>query len=147
MGRLSKFEKLVSLAESEERRCGVIAGESQSYVGDQSAKLNDLSNYRQAYANKPLPGGSVSAQHWSDYHRFLQKLDQAIDAQRQIVCDGERNLELHRKQWLKKRQKRESLQNMKDKADKRQHLRRERIEQKQQDELSTSSFSRRLKAD
>jgi len=142
MRRPGKIKKLVALAKSEEQRFGAIAGESQTFVAEQSAKLQELNNYRQSHAAKPLPAGAVSAQHWQDYHQFLQKLDLAIEAQRQIVCDGERNLQLHRERWLQKRRKKKSLQHMQDKATERQRIIGERIEQKQLDEISQSSFAR-----
>lgn len=143
--RPSKFKKLVSIARSEERRFGAIAGESQAHVGKQTEKLQDLTSYRQSYSTRPMPPGAIAARHWHDYHRFLQKLDLAIDAQRQIVCDSERNLKLHRERWMQKRQKRKSLQHMQEKNDERERLARERLEQKQQDEISNASYSRRAK--
>lgn len=66
---------------------------------------------------------------------FLHRLDQAVTSQQHLVKQGEQNLESHRKRWLAKRQKLESLQRILDKSVHRDAIYLARLEQKLMDDL------------
>ncbi len=132
--RSKKLDRIVSLASSEERRWGEKAGKSRQELDEQRARLGELNAYRHNYAQQNTPARVGSAQ-LKDYKHFLQRLDAAVSAQRQIIQDSERNYETVRRHWMQKRQRRESLERVLDK-----HLRTEaawedRLEQKKLDDL------------
>ncbi len=133
--RTEKIGKVVSLAAAEERRFGEQAGRSQQKLDQQLAKLGELSSYRQHYANKNPATAGASAAHWKDFHMFLHRLDQAVTSQQHLVKQGEQNLESHRKRWLAKRQKLDSLQRILDKSMHRDAIYLARLEQKLMDDL------------
>lgn len=133
--RSRKLKKIVSLASSEERRHGAATGKSRAQLDDQMARLGELNAYRQGYAEAPQATTGVSSAHWKDYQSFLQRLDQAVAAQQQIVRDSEQNLELHRRRWMAKRQRLESLQRVLDRYRDDERAEQDRQQQRLDDDL------------
>lgn len=108
--RSKKISKIVSIAASDERRHGVAAGKSRLDLEAHRARLGELHAYRHDYCATSQTSRSINSAHWQDYQKFLQRLDQAVSSQRQIVRDSEQNLALHRQRWQEKRQRLDSLQ-------------------------------------
>lgn len=134
--RTRKIDKIVALAASEERRLGEQTGRSRAYLNDQVERLGELNAFRHNYACRNPASSGVNAVHLKDYQNFLDRLDTAVNAQRQIVRDGERNLETHRQRWLTKRQRLESLERVLDKYKDEDRAYESRLEQKSADELA-----------
>ncbi len=132
-----KIDKLVSLANAEERQSGERTGRVQSQLNDQLRRLAELNAYRQSYAEKGDDQERIHSVHWKDYQNFLYRLDQAVRSQQQIVQDCERALETHRRHWLKKRQRLESLQKVQDRYLKEAEIQEDRREQRVLDDLPT----------
>ncbi len=136
MARLpGKIDKLVSLANAEARQSGERTGRVQSQLNEQLRRLAELNAYRQAYAEKGDVQENIHSVHWKDYQNFLYRLDQAVRSQQQIVQDCERSLETHRRHWLKKRQRLESLQKVQDRHLKEAEIQEDRREQRVLDDL------------
>ncbi len=133
--RPEKIDKLVSLASAEERQSGESTGRVQSRLNDQLRRLSELNAYRQAYAGKADDQERIHSAHWKDYQNFLYRLDQAVRAQQEIVQDCERSLESHRRRWLQKRQRLESLQKVQTRYQKEAAIRDERREQRILDDM------------
>jgi len=133
--RSKKISKVVALASSEERKHGAATGASSRHLSEQVSRLGELNAYRHSYANRCKFGGNVSAAHWKDHQTFLQRLDQAVKSQQQIIRDSEQNLEIHRRRWLAKRQRLESLQRVLDSYRADEHLHEERRQQRELDDL------------
>ena len=108
--RSNKIEKLLALEAAEEKRAGVATGKSLRLLEEQLAKLGELNAYRHGYADRTRGMNDVSSVHWKDYQSFLQRLDQAVVSQQQVVHDSEQNVERHRRHWLARRQRLDSLQ-------------------------------------
>ena len=144
--RTRKIDKIVSLAAAEERSMGQQAGRSRAYIDEQLDRLGELHAFRHNYIGKNPASTGVSAAHWKDYQNFLDRLDTAVSAQRQLIRDGERNLETHRRRWLAKRQRLESLERVLEKYKDQDRVYESRLEQKSADELanlSPAGFGRR----
>lgn len=137
--RTRKIDKIVSLAAAEERSLGQQAGRSRAYLDEQLERLGELNAFRHNYEGKNPASAGVSAAHWKDYQSFLHRLDAAVSAQRQIIRDGERNLETHRRRWLAKRQRLESLEHVLEKYKDQDRAYESRLEQKSADELANLS--------
>jgi len=133
--RSRKISKIVALAKSEEQRAGAATGKSRRHLEEQRGRLGELNAYRYSYADRSKSLANVSSAHWKDYQNFLQRLDQAIVSQQQVVKDSEKNLELHRQRWLAKRQRLESLQKVLDRYQDEEAQFEERRQQRAQDEL------------
>lgn len=133
--RTRKIGKVATLAASEERRFGEIAGRSRQHLDEQLDRLGELNAFRHNYAKKSSGTSTVSSTHWQDYQNFLQRLDTAIKAQQQIVRDCEQRLETHRRRWLAKRQRLESLERVLEKYQVEDSIHDARMEQKRLDDL------------
>lgn len=134
--RSKKISKVVSLAASEERRHGEETGRSQKHLDDQVRQLGELNAFRQSYAQKRSDSPGVHAAHWQDYQNFLQRLDSAVLSQQQIVRDSEQNVEVHRRRWMVKRQKLESLERVLKKSREQDANFEAKLEQKELDDLN-----------
>jgi len=133
--RPGKIDKLVSLASAEERQSGEKTGRAQSQLNDHLRRLAELNAYRQAYADKADSDARVHSVHWKDYQNFLFRLDEAVRSQQEIIHDSERTLESHRRRWMAKRQRLESLQRVQDRYLKEARVQAERREQRRLDDL------------
>lgn len=136
--RSLKIRKVVALEAAAEQRFGAATGRSRQQLQEYVARLGELNAYRQSYSSRSRSLQNVSSAHWKDYQGFLQRLDQAVLSQQQLVHNAEQNLEVHRRRWLAKRQRLESLQRVLDRylAEEKQFD--ERREQRVQDDLPAS---------
>ncbi len=133
--RSGKIGKIVSLASAEERRCGAATGKSRRELDEQKARLGELNAYRHDYASLARSMNQVSSAQWKDYQNFMQRLDEAVRSQQQIVKDSEQQLELHRRRWLEKRKRLESLQRVLESYRDSEQLHDERLRQRELDDL------------
>jgi flagellar FliJ protein len=133
--RSTRIEKVASIAGSEERRESIELGKAQRALYDEIDRLAELQDYRRSYAERSLPDASLSAVRWQDYQHFLNRLDRAVTAQQQLILDGERNIDAHRRRWMAKRQRLESLERVVERYRKSESAHDERIVQKALDEL------------
>ena len=133
--KATKLAKILSLEAAEERRRGLATGKSQRQLEEQLTKLGELNAYRHNYASLSQSLGNINSAHWKDYQSFLQRLDQAVQSQQQIVTDSEHNLEAHRRRWLAKRQRLDSLQRVLDRYEQEENQYRERQQQRIQDDM------------
>ncbi len=109
MKRSKRMEIVQSVAEHEERQDCRAMGESQRKLEDELGRLEGLKAYRQMYTTKGKLKQGLCALQWQDYHKFLNRVDQAVAAQEQVVRDGESRRDAHKKRWMIKRQRLESL--------------------------------------
>jgi flagellar FliJ protein len=133
--RSTRLKKIVSLAEAEERHHGILTGRSQTRLNEQLERLGELNAYRHSYADKAHDNDRLASAHWKDYQNFLSRLDQAVRSQQQIVNDYERSLETHRRQWMDKRRRLESLERVRERYRQEEHLKSERLQQRIQDDM------------
>lgn len=133
--RAKKLAKILSLEAAEERRHGIATGKSQRQLEEQMAKLGELNAYRHNYAALSKSMANINSAHWKDYQSFLQRLDQAVQSQQQVVTDSEQNLEAHRRRWLAKRQRLDSLQRVLERYQSEEHQYLERQQQRAQDDM------------
>jgi len=133
--RSRKIGKVVALEAAEERRQGIVTARSQRQLQEQMARLGELNAYRQSYGDRSRSMQQVSSVHWKDYQNFLARLDQAVQSQQQIVNDSEQNLDAHRRRWLAKRQRLDSLQRVLERYQDEEHQFLERQQQRIQDDL------------
>lgn len=133
--RSKKLGKILALEAAEERREGIATGKSQRQLQEQIARLGELNAYRHSYADVSKSVQDVNSAHWKDYQSFLARLDQAVQAQQLIVRDSEQNLEAHRRRWLAKRQRLDSLQRVLERYQQEEHQFLERREQRILDDM------------
>ena len=139
--RSVRLQKIIALAEAEERHLGAITGRAQARLKEQVARLGELNVYRQEYADKAQGNEQLHSAHWKDYQNFLFRLDGAVRSQQAIVQECQQNLEAHRRQWMVKRQRLESLDRVRERFEQEERIHEDRIEQRTQDELPTAAES------
>lgn len=107
--RSLRLERLVGIAEREERRAAEALGRLRAELARREAQLGELNAYRKAYAasSRSTPGGTSA--HWKDYQTFLGRLDGAIVAQKQLAADAVAGVDAARDAWMQKRKRSEAL--------------------------------------
>lgn len=133
--RSRKLRKLLVLEAAEERRHGIATGKSQRHHEEQVTRLGELNAYRHSYADLSRTIQNTSSVHWKDYQSFLSRLDQAVRSQQQIVNDSQQNLEAHRRRWLAKRQRLDSLKRVLERYQDEEHQYLDRQQQRIQDDM------------
>ena len=133
--RSAKLEKFVALESTEERTLGEATGNSQRRLQQEIARLGELNAYRSDYANRARDVADVDAAHWKDYQRFLARLDAAVQSQEQLIKACEQTVETHRRRWLAKRRRLESLERVLDRYRREEHAALERRQQRLLDDL------------
>ena len=129
------MSRIVALEAAEERRHGAATGKSRRQLEEQTARLGELNAYRQGYAELTRSMKGVSSAHLNDYQSFLARLDQAVVSQQQIVRDSKQNLEMHRRRWMAKRQRLDSLKRVLERYDEEETQYLERRQQRALDDL------------
>jgi len=137
--RSDRIRKIATLAQAEERQQCREMSDSQRQLNGQLQKLEELEAYRRTYLARPRPSGSVSTSHWQDYQSFLQRLDQAVNVQQQAVMQGRKNRDLHRRHWVVKRQRLESLERVVERYRRQEDIEKERRDQRAADDLTVRS--------
>lgn len=144
MTRTERMKTLRSVAEHEERRQSKALGAAQRQLAENKARLEELKRYRREYAESMGSRSGSPAIHWQEHHRFLQRLDEAIVAQAAIVRDGQARREAHRRQWVKKRQRLDSLARVVERCENDDKRDADRREQRECDERASPSGSFRV---
>lgn len=140
--RRDKIERVVKLAESEERKFAEKLGSAQRQLSGQMDRLAELRRYRGEYSERAGSSRITSAAQLKDYQSFLSRLDTALTSQRQIIYECERALNAHRSRWQAKRQRLESLQKVSERLRNDARITEDRREQRIQDDrhLRTNHF-------
>ena len=110
-------------------------GQSQRCLDDAIRLLEELKGYRQHYTSGQQPPSGSGATRWQDFRRFISRLDKAIVEQEQVVRDSRQQREAHKKVWLAKRQRLESLTRITDRLKTEEVEAEDRKQQKQLDSL------------
>lgn len=108
------MERIFVVAKSEERQKCQEMGRAQLLLDAEISRLHELQSYRQNYEKKKALGSDTRPAHWADYQNFLSRLSSAVVEQQQHVLTGKENRDLHRKQWMAKRQRLDSLRRVVD---------------------------------
>jgi flagellar FliJ protein len=109
-----RLRPVVRVAENREQQAVRALGESQTAMNLAKQKLAELENYRQDYLQNFQESGKagMSAARMEDYRRFLQKLDAAIEQQKQVLAQAGYVVEQRRQDWFATRNKVRSLDNV-----------------------------------
>lgn len=145
--RSSRMQKIVQLAKSEELKVCRQMGRVQKSLESDIDRLGELESYRRDYRQQFSQPDTISPARWQDYQSFLQRIDQAVDAQKQQILNGTAVRDAHRRRWLQKRQKLESLQRVVDRYRQVEDRDADRRGQKTLDDLAASSRLARPRRD
>ena len=108
---------------------------------DAKAKLEMLQHYRDEYATRfrePAQNG-LSQREWQNFQQFLNRLDEAIDAQRKTVATQTRHTAAGQVEWQQQKKKLMAFDTLSDRHFARESAREMKREQKIQDEFAARS--------
>jgi flagellar FliJ protein len=105
---------------------------------DAKSKLEMLQQYRDEYANRfrQAAQNGLSQREWHNYQEFLNRLDEAIDAQRQTVALQVQHTATGQKQWQQQRTKLKAFDTLSKRHFSSENAKELKREQKTQDEFA-----------
>ena len=138
MASPSALHTLIDLASKESDAAAKLLGIALKNSEEASQKLDLLMQYRNDYALRyqaNLENG-ISTTHFNNFQMFMQKLDQAIAGQQNVVNDARGRAEQARIAWIACEQKKMSFVTLSDRANKESAKRELWRDQKQNDEYA-----------
>jgi flagellar FliJ protein len=136
MADISALNTLIELATTEVDDAAVRLGRAVRAVEDAQQKLGLLAGYRDDYAQRfqNTMANGFTPMAYRNFQGFMDKLDQAINGQQQLVRDAERRVEHERGAWRECERKRISYDALASRAKTAADQKTAKREQKQTDE-------------
>jgi flagellar protein FliJ len=139
MATSSAIHTLIDLTTKECEKAAQDLGKSIRFGDETEKKLTLLLQYREDYAARfqvnQAEGLSITG--YRNFQLFLDKLDQAIMGQQQVVRDAKRRIEISQRAWQAAEHKRMSYETLAERKRKEVQLKETRRDQKQTDEFAT----------
>ncbi|MFC1602454.1 flagellar export protein FliJ [Pseudomonadota bacterium] len=138
MSPSKRFKPVLRVAESHERKAASQFGDSQRYVQEQEAKLNELRQYHDEYLEQfnAVSRTGISAAQLREYQAFLAKLDLAIKEQEAVVQASDKNRSVKKEAWQQKHMRSKVLDKVVQRHQEEEKRILEKREQKEADEKS-----------
>ncbi len=136
---------LIELAEKQTDEAAKALGKALRQHQESEQQLGLLEQYRQDYALRFQQSAArgLSPGQYRNFVGFLNKLDEAILGQQNIVKDHEYRASLARSEWQQQEKKRLSYNTLQSRAEQVQLQKENKREQKQTDEVAARSFYQR----
>ena len=137
MTRARRLQPLVQHTDDKEQRALREFAASQGLLESERARLAQLEAYRLEYLEKRQRRTALySPVELQEFNRFLQQLEQAIECQRDVIRQRERDLAGKRRSWYATRADSKAIHNVVDRLQRQDDYEQERSEQKALDEFS-----------
>ena len=136
MSPSKRFKPVLRVAESHERKAAHQFGDSQRYMQEQEAKLEELRQYHREYLERfdTASRNGISAGQLREYQAFLAKLELAIKEQEAIVQASEQNRSVKKEAWQQKHIRSKVLDKVMQRYQEEERRAEEKREQKELDE-------------
>lgn len=109
MTRSERLRPIVEIAEHAEREASAAMASAETRLEEQSRLLLELERYHAEYASNSLTG--ADAVRLQDFRLFMDRLEQAIARQRELIARLEAEAVDHRDTWVSRRSERKALDN------------------------------------
>jgi flagellar FliJ protein len=118
MASLSQLETLIDLAKRDSDAAAKRLGVALKAVDDAKQKLDLLTGYRDDYANRfsATQAAGITPMAYRNFQAFIEKLDNAIAGQHEVVQHAERRSEHEKKGWQLSERKRMSYTTLETRA-------------------------------
>ena len=118
MKKSQRLKVIIDLHARQERNALEAMGVAQQKLQEQSSQLDNLENYRLDYQVKFAlrQQAGINISQLMEFRAFADKLDQAIESQKQTVSNHQREVQRARKRWEDAHQRTKSLQKVSDLA-------------------------------
>ncbi|MCG5514207.1 flagellar export protein FliJ [Ectothiorhodospira shaposhnikovii] len=136
MNRSKRMEPVVQVADNRQQLAAQRLGQSQQALEERVARLEELSSYRDEYAQRfeSQSGVGMTGMSVRDYRLFLHRLNEAIEQQARLVAAARRELEMSRGRWVEARGKTEALNRVVEQFQHEERRAQDRREQAEQDD-------------
>ncbi|WP_338849031.1 flagellar export protein FliJ [Massilia sp. W12] len=138
MATNSQLQTLIELAQQKTDAAVKRLGQATAAVQQAQQKLEMLHSYRDDYVAKMQARGAngISGQAYTNYLAFMQKLDNAIEGQKDVIRLAERRLEAEKKAWQEEEKKRLSYETLHKRALQRAVQKENKRDQRAMDEFA-----------
>jgi flagellar FliJ protein len=139
MSRHTKLQPIANIRKQQERNAGRLHGDTVRHAKQQQQQLKELISYRNQYekAFQEASASGLSSIRMQEYKIFMNRLDEAINQQKQHVNNGRQQCETSQKEWMSRRSKSKVIDTV---ITNRQHEERKRIEKREQKELEDHPY-------
>ncbi len=102
------------------------------------SKLDMLMQYRDEYATRfrQAAQNGITQREWHNYQEFLNRLDEAIEAQHQAVAQQTKNTAAGQAHWQQQRKKLKAIDTLSERHYASENVQEQKREQKMQDEFA-----------
>lgn len=139
--RTQRIQILVDLAKTEQENALTELGQLQSQKTEHQAQLESLNQYLQSYIDDiNLTGMTLMPIQLHTTQGFINKLNLAINGQKEQVQALEMAIEKARQVWFEKRARVEAMQKLWDKVSQKEQFKLDKQEQSMLDDLASQQF-------
>ncbi len=135
--RGNRLASVIQIAEDEEKKALSNLAKCREEIQGQQQKLSDLESYREEYREQMRQSGMATPQQVQNRFAFMQKLEFAINGQKEQITNWEDEEERLRRVWLEKRVRRRALNKASEQRQARLLQEEKRREQKKVDDLAS----------
>ena len=138
MNASDRFKPVLKVAENREANAARKFGQSQKLHREEEEKLQNLRQYHNEYMARFQQTASMgmNANQLREYQAFLNKLEQAITEQEEIVRQSKLSCTEHKQQWTQKHIRTQTMDKAMNRMVKDEQKQEDAKEQKMSDELS-----------
>ena len=140
----STLQTLIDLAAEEVERATIVLGHTMRSGAEAEQRLELLDQYREDYLERFSQSkmNGLLARDYLNYQRFLDKLDEAITAQKDMVRQAHERIAEARAAWQQCERKKETYEILQKRARLVQSKKESRREQKDVDEFNSAKARR-----
>jgi flagellar FliJ protein len=138
----SPISTMIEIAVKESDDAAKRLGKAIKAHEDTEKQLSLLSQYRKDYELRFQDNASkgISTAQYLNFQAFINKLDGAVDGQKQVVRDAENKIKIARELWQESEKKRLSYNTLNNRAISVRQKQEAKLEQKQTDELAARTL-------
>lgn len=135
------MQPLRRVAESKEQKAASELGQAQQQLQSQINRLNELLNYKDEYLGRYRQSGQngIAVDKLQSFHSFLEKLELAVEQQKQAVKVAEELVAKRKRHWFSSRDKVKIYDNVITKIVDQELRQEEKKEQKESDDRAQRS--------
>ncbi|MCC6207681.1 MAG: flagellar export protein FliJ [Gammaproteobacteria bacterium] len=135
MTRSQRMQPIAGLQRDKEIQATRVLGESRNRYLSQERRLSDLEKFMREYQQRfQAEGGGGTIERFKEYRRFTDRLNVAIQQQKKLLEDCQRELEQQNRYWSEVSSKRRALDKVIDRFRHEEVSRAQRREQRETDE-------------
>jgi flagellar protein FliJ len=142
MSKPFPLQTLLDLAQERSDAAAVQLGVVNGHDRDMQERLQLLLDYRSEYTAR-LAHIAKTGMHslgWRNFHEFIDKIDAAIEQQREVVAMAKREVETGRHHWHAQQRRLKSFDTLSERHRTAERKSDARLEQKEQDDFALKGF-------